>query len=329
MARGKRSGEFERIARYFAPLAADVPGARGLRDDCAFLELPEGQELVAKTDAIAEGVHYLPGDPPELIARKVLRVNLSDLAAKGAVPRWYLLTAAFRAEHDDAWVAAFARGLAKDQTEFDIRLVGGDTVTAPGPALFSVTALGTVKASWGLRRSGAHAGDDIYVTGTIGDGALGLLVRRGELSKLKPKQREYLVDRYRLPRPRLTLGHHLLGVATAALDVSDGLVADLGHLCASSGLSAVIEEDKVPLSPAARTAVAGNTALIENVLTGGDDYEILFTAPASAAKVLEHRAAESKTPITRIGRTAAGKGVSVVDAAGKRRVLARGGWTHS
>jgi thiamine-monophosphate kinase len=177
MARGKRSGEFERIARYFAPLAAEVPGALGLRDDCTFLELPEGQELVATTDTVVEGVHYLPDDPPDLIARKALRVNLSDLAAKGAVPHWYLLNAAFHADHDDAWVAAFARGLAKDQVEFEVSLVGGDTVAAPGAAMFSVTALGLVRPTWGLRRSGAHAGDDIYVTGTIGDGALGLLVR--------------------------------------------------------------------------------------------------------------------------------------------------------
>ncbi len=328
MARGKRSGEFERIARYFAPLAADVPGALGLRDDCAFLELPEGQELVAKTDAVVEGVHFLPDDPPGLIARKVLRVNLSDLASKGAVPRWYMLTAAFRADHDDAWIAAFARGLAKDQVEFDVRLVGGDTVATPGPATFSVTALGMVRATWGLRRSGAHAGEDIYVTGTIGDGALGLLVRRGELTGLKPKARDHLVDRYRLPRPRVSLGRHLLGVATAALDVSDGLVADLGHLCENSHLSAVIEEDRVPLSPAAKATLAAKPALIDTVLTGGDDYEILFTAPESAAKVLEHLAQDFRTPITRIGRMAAGKGVIVVDAAGKRCVLARGGWTH-
>jgi len=329
VASGKRSGEFERIARYFAPLAAEVPGALGLRDDCAFLEVPEGQELVVKTDAIVEGVHFLPDDPPALIARKVLRVNLSDLASKGAVPRWYLLTAAFRADHDDSWIAAFARGLAKDQAEFDVRLVGGDTVTTPGPASFSVTALGLVRATWGLKRSGAHAGDDVYVTGTIGDGALGLLVRRGELARLKPKQQDYLVERYRLPRPRVTLGHHLLGVATSALDVSDGLVADLGHLCETSRLAAVIEEALVPLSPAAKAALAANPALIERVLTGGDDYEILFTAPASVSKVLEHLADQSGTPITRIGRTEAGKGVSVQDAAGKRRNLARGGWTHS
>ena len=329
MARGKRSGEFERIARYFAPLAADVPGARGLRDDCAFLELPEGQELVVKTDAIAEGVHYLPDDPPELIARKALRVNLSDLAAKGAVPRWYLLNAAFRKDHDDAWVAAFARGLAKDQAEFNVRLVGGDTIAAPGPAQFSVTALGTVRATWGLQRSGAHAGDDIYVTGTIGDGALGLLARRGALTGLKPRQLAHLVERYRLPYPRVSLGHHLLGVANAALDISDGLVADLGHLCENSGLAATIEETRVPLSPAARAALADNPALIETVLTGGDDYEILFAAQGSAAKVLEHRAREAQTPITRIGTLAAGKGVCVVDGAGKSRVLSRVGWTHS
>ncbi len=328
MARGTRSGEFERIARYFAPLAADVPGALGLRDDCAFLELPEGQELVAKTDAVVEGVHFLPDDPPGLIARKVLRVNLSDLASKGAVPRWYMLTAAFRADHDDPWIAAFARGLAKDQAEFGVQLVGGDTVATPGPAMFSVTALGVVRATWGLRRGGAHAGDDLYVTGTIGDGALGLLARRGELAGLKPRQRDHLIDRYRLPRPRVTLGHHLLGVATAALDVSDGLVADLGHLCETSRLAGVIEEERVPLSPAARAAMEMKPALIERVLTGGDDYEILFTAPASATKVLEHLAKDSRTPITRIGRVAAGKGVRVVDAAGKHRVLARGGWTH-
>lgn len=329
MPHAKRSGEFERIARYFAPLAADVPGALSLRDDVAYLEVPEGQELVVKTDAIVEGVHFLPDDPPELIARKVLRVNLSDIAAKGAHARWYLLDAAFRPDQDDAWLAAFARGLAKDQAEFDVRLVGGDTVTTPGPATFAVTALGLVKASWGLRRSGAHAGDDVFVTGTIGDAALGLLVRRGELSGLKPKLRDHLADRYRLPRPRVALGPHLLGVATASLDVSDGLVADLGHLCESSKLAAVIEEPLLPLSPAAKAALAAQPALIDRILTGGDDYEIVFTAPASAGKMLERLAREFKTPITRIGRTLAGKGVSVTDAAGKARSYTRGGWTHS
>lgn len=328
MTDAKRSGEFERIAKYFAPLAAGVPGALGLKDDVAFLEVPEGQELVVKTDAIVGGVHFLPDDPPDLVARKALRVNLSDLAAKGAVPRWYLLDAAFPAETEDPWIAAFARGLAKDQGEFDVRLVGGDTVATPGPAMFAVTALGFVKASWGLRRSGAHVGDGIYVTGTLGDGALGLLVRRGEIDFLRPKQRDHLVSRYRLPRPRVALGRHLVGIATAALDISDGLVADLGHLCAASGRAAVVEEALVPLSTAAQAVLAERPGLVERVLTGGDDYEILFTAPTTAGTVLGHLAREYGAPITRIGRIESGKGVTVLDRAGERRSFARGGWTH-
>lgn len=328
MTAGKRSGEFERIARYFAPLAAGVPGALGLKDDVAYLEVPEGHELVAKTDAVVGGVHFLPDDPPDLVARKALRVNLSDLASKGAHPRWYLLNAAFPTETDDAWIAAFAGGLAKDQNEFEVCLIGGDTVATPGPAMFAVTALGLVKATWGLRRSGAHAGDGVYVTGTVGDGALGLLARRGEVGFLKAKQRDHLIDRYRLPRPRVALGRHLVGVATASLDVSDGVVADLGHLCAASGRAAVIEEALMPLSPAAQAVLAERPELFERVLTGGDDYEILFTAPATAGTVIEHLAREYKTPITRIGRIESGKGVTVLNPAGRRRAIAHGGWTH-
>ncbi len=324
----RRSGEFELIARYFAPLADQVPGALGLRDDVAFLEVPDGQDLVAKTDSAVAGVHFLADDPPDLIARKVLRRNLSDLAAKGAVPRWYLLDCAFARDVTDRWIATFAKGLARDQEEFDIRLVGGDTKETPGPATFAITALGLVRATWGLRRSGAHAGDSVYVTGTIGDGALGLLARRGELKSLKPKLRDHLIGRYRLPQPRVGLGHHLLGVATASIDVSDGLVADLGHICETSGLGATIEEARVPLSPAAKAALSGKPSLIDTVLTGGDDYEILFTAPASAEKVLEHLAKEHRVPITRIGRMESGKGVTVLTAAGNPRDLGRAGWTH-
>jgi thiamine-monophosphate kinase len=239
-----------------------------------------------------------------------------------------LLDAAFPRDVGDAWIAGFARGLARDQEEFDVHLVGGDTKSTPGPATFAVTLLGLVKASWALHRAGAHPGDDVYVTGTIGDGALGLLARKGELNGIKPKPREQLIDRYRLPRPRVALGPQLVGVATAALDVSDGLVADAGHLAGASNLAIVIEEKLVPLSAPAKAAVAGKPELMERVLTGGDDYEILFTAPAAAAKVLAHLASEMKVPITRIGRTEAGKGVGVLDAAGKRRELAQGGWVH-
>jgi len=324
----KRSGEFEIIARYFAPLASGVPGAFGLTDDAAFLEVPDGKQLVVKTDSVVATVHFLPDDPPDLIARKVLRRNLSDLAAKGAVPRWYLLDAAFPKRVGDAWVARFAKGLAQDQAEFDVSLVGGDTKATPGLATFAITRLGFVPAGQGLRRNGAQAGDDIYVTGTIGDAALGLLARRGRLRALKPKQHNYLVGRYRLPQPRVALGPQLLGIATAAIDISDGLVADLGHVCATSRLAAVIEESLLPLSAAAAAAHAAWPQLVVSILTGGDDYEILFTAPPAAAAAIGRLAVASGVPMTRIGRMEAGKGVRVLDAQGRRRKLAQGGWTH-
>jgi thiamine-monophosphate kinase len=324
----KRSGEFEIIARYFAPLAAGVPGAFGLTDDAAFLEVPNGHELVVKTDSAVATVHFLPDDPPDMIARKVLRRNLSDLAAKGAAPRWYLLDAAFPKEAGDAWIAGFAQGLANDQAEFGVHLVGGDTKATPGLATFAITLLGVVRAKSGLHRNGAQVGDGVYATGTIGDGALGLLARRGELEFLKPREREHLVSRYRLPQPRVTVGPQLLGVATAAIDVSDGLVADLGHICETSNVAAVIEERSLPLSAAAKAVLAKQPDLMLNVLGGGDDYEILFTAPDSAAKALGRAATAAKVPITRIGRIAAGKGVTVLDASGGRRELAHAGWTH-
>lgn len=324
----KRSGEFEIIARYFAPLAEGVPGAFGLTDDAAFLQVPEGQELVAKTDSAVATVHFLPDDPPDMVARKVLRRNLSDIAAKGAAPRWYLLDAAFPKDVGDSWIAGFARGLAHDQAEFDVHLVGGDTKATPGPATFAITLLGLVRATCGLRRNGARAGDGVYVTGTIGDGALGLLARRGELEFLKPRARDHLIGRYRLPQPRVSVGPQLLNVASAAIDVSDGLVADLGHVCDTSNVAAVIEESLLPLSAAAKAALAERPELILNVLGGGDDYEILFTAPDSAAKELDHVASATKVPITRIGRIEAGKGVTVLDASGAPRKLARAGWTH-
>ncbi len=324
----KRSGEFEIIARYFAPLAAGVPGAFGLTDDAAFLEVPEGQQLVAKTDSAVATVHFLPDDPPDMVARKVLRRNLSDVAAKGAVPRWYLLDAAFPKDVGDAWIQGFARGLAHDQAEFDVHLVGGDTKATPGPATFAITLLGLVRAGRGLRRNGAQPGDGVYVTGTIGDGALGLLARRGELGFLKSRARDYLVERYRLPQPRVAVGPQLLGVANAAIDISDGLVADLGHICETSKLAAVIEEALLPLSAAAKAVLAERPELIASVLTGGDDYEILFTAPAAAAKAVDDLAGAARLPITRIGRMETGRGVTVLEATGRRRKLAQSGWTH-
>ena len=323
-----RAGEFELIARHFAPLARGFAGALELTDDAAFVPAEPGTDLVVTSDALVEGVHFLPDDPPDMVARKALRVNLSDLAAKGAVPRGYLLDIVLPDAIDEAWIAVFADGLRADQAEFGAILIGGDTTSTPGPLTLAVTVMGPVPAGKMLRRSQAQPEDDIYVTGTIGDAALGLLVRRGGLGGLDAAARDHLERRYRVPEPRVALGPKLIGLAHAAMDVSDGLVADLGHICDTSRVGAVIEEARVPLSPAAAAAVAADPSLMDRVLAGGDDYEILFTAPRAAAAALMARAAETGVRLTRIGAVRRGAGVAVMRPDGSMRSLARGGWEH-
>lgn len=315
-----KAGEFELIRRHFAPLAA--PGAFGLSDDAALLSPPPGRDLVLTADAMVAGVHFLPDDPPDLVARKLLRVNLSDLAAKGAEPLGYLLTTAWTTELEEDWIAAFARGLAEDQSAYGCPLLGGDTVSTPGPICFSLAAVGHAPAGGMLRRAGARPGDLVFVSGTIGDGAFGLRALRGELPQLSAADRAYLADRYRLPQPRVALGPRLVGLATAALDVSDGLMADLGHIAETSAVAAIVEVARVPLSPAAAAVGRPDVAL-----TGGDDYEILFTAPPSAAPALEALAAELSLPLTRIGRIEPGSGVTAVNEKGEPLPIS-GGWKH-
>jgi thiamine-monophosphate kinase len=311
--------EFGLIARHFAPLAGR--GALGLGDDAALLDPPPGRTLVLAADAMVAGVHFLAEDPPETLGRKLLRVNLSDLAAMGAVPLAYLMTTAFPRGVTQDWIAGFAAGLALDQAEFAIELLGGDTVATEGPATFSLTILGHVAPGAALRRVGSRPGDDVWVSGSIGDGALGLLALTG---RLPPDA--HLADRYRLPQPRLALGQALVGLAHAAMDVSDGLVQDLGHLARAAGCAAVIEADLVPLSDPARLALAADAALLSRILTGGDDYELVFTAdPAARAAVL---AAAGTAPATRIGHIEAGEGVRVRDAAGRALDLQATGWSH-
>ena len=321
-------GEFDLIRRYFAPLAAGFPGAYNLVDDAAVVAPSAGHELVVTTDALIEGVHFLPDDPPDLIARKSLRVNLSDLAGKGARPRAYLLDLCLPSSATGAWVGSFARGLAKDQTEFGIHLIGGDTCKTPGPLTIAITAIGEVVEGAMIRRSGARAGDELWVTGTIGDAAHGLAVRRNALPGAGPKDRKFLVARYRCPEPRVAFGHRLLGVASAAMDVSDGLVQDLGHICAASKLGAVIEAGRVPLSAPVRRAVEREPSRLFDVLGGGDDYEVLFTVPAQLGATVADIGESVGTPVSRIGRIVAGSGISVIDAAGKPMKIDRPGYQH-
>lgn len=319
-------GEFERIARFFAPLAA--PGALGLIDDVALIDGPEGEQYVLTTDAIIEGVDFFPDDPPGQVAQKLLRVNLSDLAAKGARPFGYLLTTALPPARDEAWLEAFAAGLAADQAEYGIGLLGGDSSATPGPTTLSVMAIGRIAKGKAVLRRGAKAGDHIYVSGTIGDGALGLAVRKGELAMLDLADRNFLVDRYRLPQPRLALGQRLIDVANAMIDVSDGLVADLGHIAAASGLSATINANNVPQSAPVRNALDASDKWLPLILGGGDDYELLFTAPPSMAYRVDAVMRETGIKVTRIGEMAAGGGVTVLDARGNPIQIAAAGYSH-
>ena len=316
--------EFSLIARHFRPLAG--PGALGLTDDAALLAPPLGRELVLAADAMVEGVHFLPDDPPETLGRKLLRVNLSDVAAMGGVPLAYLMTTALPRGLPERWLPDFARGLAADQAEFGISVLGGDTVSTTGPVSLSLTILGHVAPGRALRRVGARPGDDVWVSGTIGDGMLGLAVLRGEL----PADAEgHLASRYRLPRPRLALGQGLAGLARAAMDVSDGLVQDLGHLCRAAGCAAEIRADAVPLSPAAAALLARDAALLPRLLTGGDDYELLFAADPADAPAIQRLAAATGVAATRIGQFVEGEaGVTLLDAAGATMRLGKGGWSH-
>ncbi|HEY4345205.1 MAG TPA: thiamine-phosphate kinase [Parvibaculum sp.] len=323
-----RPDEFTLIADLFAPLAADAIGAYGLKDDAASFSPSAGMDLVLTVDALVEGVHFLPGDPADSIAQKLLRVSLSDLAAKGATPRGYLLTTAWTKDTPLDWMKSFAAGLARDQRSFDIALWGGDTVSTPGPLTFSLTAIGEVPQGRILRRGGARAGDALFLTGTVGDAALGLAAAQQKLAATDD-DKAALIARYRLPEPRVSVGPQLLEIAHAALDVSDGLMADLKHLCDVSGTGARIDVSSLPLSPAADRCLAGAPSLIEQILAGGDDYEILFAAPAEKSSEIDSLAARTGVRITRIGSVLdAREGLSAVSASGEPLVLKQLGFRH-
>jgi len=323
-------GEFGRIGRYLRPLAEGFPGALGLRDDAAVFAVPAGRELVVTTDAMVEGVHFLPDDPPADVAAKLLRVNLSDLAAMAADPLAYALTTCLPRSLDDAWLAAFADGLRADQAAFGVAMLGGDSVSTDGPVVVSVTALGTVPTGGAVRRDGARPGDRVLVTGTIGDAFLGLAVRQGRLAGLDPADADALVARLRRPTPRTALAGALRGRASAAVDVSDGLAADLGHLAAASGVSVRLRADLLPLSPAAAAAVARDPSLRARLFGGGDDYELALAVPADRLAALAADAAALGVPLTEVGACADGPAgdVSVEDAAGAPVPLPRTGWDH-
>ncbi len=310
------SGEFDIIQRYFAPLSAAAPGAFGLGDDAAVLAPRQGYEIVVTTDTIVAGVHYLEDAAPEHVVAKLIGSNLSDLAAMGAKPVCFTLNCAWTKGTSEQDISAFADALKAWVDDYSFPLLGGDTVAQEGQAVFTVTAFGEVRKGKALRRCGAKPGDGVYVTGTIGDGALGLKAAAGEL-KLDDAAKAFLIDRYRTPQPRIDVGLTLAGRASACIDISDGLVQDAGHIADQSGTDIVIEIVKLPLSDAARAAVTNDPALMSVVLGGGDDYELLFT---------------SRNPIpgaTRIGTVGEGEGtVTILKADGQPHSLSEIGYKH-
>lgn len=326
----KLSAEASLIARHFRPIAKH-PGAFMLTDDAAAIAPPPGCDLVMTTDGVIAGVHVFADDPPDLIARKALRMNLSDLAAKGAQPLGFLLALSLPAVTKQSWIAAFARGLGRDARHFGCPLLGGDTDHTPGPAAVSIAAFGVVPHGKMVRRSTAKIGDVVLVTGTIGDAALGLKLRRN--SRLAKRWRlgnadaSKLLRRYRLPQPRNALARAVLRYASAAIDISDGLAGDLDKLCRGSKVAIDVDAAQVPLSKAARAALAAQPELMEAVLTGGDDYEIALTVAPRDLAAFRRATKAAGVPITEIGRVRRGEGARFSQD-GKALVFARPAYSH-
>ena len=330
MPKSTESAEDRLITRYFRPLAT-APGAFGLIDDAAALTPPPGCDLVLTTDGVIAGVHFFPDDPPAMVGRKALRMNLSDLAAKGARPLGFLLSVALPEGFGEAWLGAFAAALADDAAHYGCPLYGGDTDHTPGPISVSIFAFGAVPQGKMVHRSTARPGDRIVVTGTIGDAAIGLqlrrertLVRRWGFSEAAAAQLE---NRYLLPQPRNALAGAVLQYASAAIDVSDGLVGDLGKLCRASSVAADIDVATVPLSDAARAAIAAEPALLETALTGGDDYEIVLTLAPEKLDGFRTAAAAAGVAVTEIGGVQAGEGTRFLHE-GKALTFTRASYSH-
>jgi thiamine-monophosphate kinase len=322
------AGEFETIRRLFAPLAHPEWG-RGLKDDVAVVPSKAGHDLVLTKDAIIEGVHFLPTDPLDTVARKLLRVNLSDLAAKGAEPFGYLLACHWSERCGWPERMTFVDGLRADQKTFGVALLGGDTVVTPGPASFSMTLLGWTPKGRTVGRAGARVGDLVFVTGAIGDGWLGLQAAQDKLA-LEPDRIAALIGQYRTPTPRVEFIGPIREFASASIDISDGLVADLGHLADASGIRIEIDLELAPRSAAGQAWYDGRVdeqAALEKLVTGGDDYEIAFTARAVDEAALRREADRRHLRLTRIGRVVAGQGI-VARFAGQPILIDQPGFTH-
>jgi thiamine-monophosphate kinase len=325
-------GEERLITDYFAPLARDWPGAFGLRDDCASVEPAPGQEIVIKTDPVRAGVHFFPDDAPADIAWKALAVNISDLAAKSARPLGYLLAVSFPEKPTDVWLRAFAEGLREAQDAFGCTLIGGDTDRADGPMTLAVTVLGECPVGGMVRRDTARSGDVLYVSGTLGDAALGLAIHGGaeEVAgwNLSDAELRLLRRRYLRPEPRLGLKAALRNFARASMDLSDGLAKDLGRMCRASGCGADVDTALLPRSAAMQSVLSLHPKAVECMISAGDDYEILAAVAPENMEAFERSAKAGAIPVRRIGHLHTRGDVRFFGPDGQPMLLRHTGYDH-
>lgn len=313
--------EFDLIHQFFAPLSKNAPGARELLDDAATIAPSDGCELVVTMDTVVAGIHYLNDEKPANIVAKLMGSNLSDLAAMGARPKGFTLSCSWPKNIKTEDIQAFANAMNDWVRDYNFPLMGGDTVKTAGDAVFTLTAFGETPIGQAISRSGAQIGDQVFVTGTIGDGALGLLAAQDKLSMLTDDDQMYLADRYRVPQPRINMGQSLIGNATACIDISDGLIQDLGHISKTSNVRIELQIDAIPLSKATKRAIELTPELMTLVLSGGDDYEIAFTAPSMPEN--------ADVPTTLIGQVIAGDPkVDVYTIDGRLVEIAKTGYNH-
>ena len=325
----RRPGESALIAHYFAPLCKD-DAAFGLTDDAAFLPMSDGQQLVLTKDMLVADIHFFADDQPDFIAAKALRVNLSDLAAKGAKPLGYLLGLGLPTNWTEEWLAQFCKGLKRNQDEFDFPLLGGDTAKSPDRLTLSITAFGTIAQDRLVLRKNATPGDGLYVSGTIGDGALGLATRQGRYASiLSPEHHDYLTDRFLMPRPRMALREVIARFASAGMDISDGLLGDAAKMAKAANVALLIDQSLIPVSEAAQQLVKHDLRLWDVIISGGDDYELLFAVPQKYETTAEHMARDAGIPIKRIGSVVEGAGVILRNLKDDVRVIDdKGAYEH-
>ena len=322
----KNRNEFEIISDFFSPLARDK-GSFGLSDDVAVLSKAKGYHFIVSTDMLISEVHFFSNDDPEDIASKCIRVNISDIVSKGAIPKYYFLSIALPKETDDKWIKSFTKSLKIEQKNFNISLMGGDTVSTTGPLTINIVCIGVIEKNKLIRRNGAMPGEDIYVTGEIGSAKIGLEILKKNIIANSDLE-NYFIKKYRLPCPRNKLGPKLINLASSSIDISDGLISDLNHICLASNVKAEVNYSLLPVSNCISQLNLTENQLKNIILNGGDDYEIIFTSNSLNSTKIFDLSKFLEVNITKIGMIVQGEGIEVFDKESKKIDLILDGYKH-